>query len=351
MSLSAATTAYIAADVVYGLVRKRDDFPTYGRRGRLIEASLITAVVMGWAWAVAPLVLDPFWTGVAGLAVYGLLFIPGFAALWLLKRPLYPPLGVSGLLFFVIALLLVGVNAFLPSTPGDAYSDALTVPLITGNVLAVIAGTYVATTLTDKRRNDQENERERARIPSGPTSPSSTRNTNMDRDPSPSSHEVNDAVVAQDVSTDGTPGTHSSTGSSPSEVQLRNLTYDWQHSSARFEDIGGYDDVKADLERRVLEPLLAHRDGDDRFSRFSVEPESGIMLYGPPGTGKTMFARALAGELTVPFVELSPADVTSMWINESSDRVKTLSSSLTKPNTCSARANTQGRVRMLRTGR
>jgi SpoVK/Ycf46/Vps4 family AAA+-type ATPase len=37
-----------------------------------------------------------------------------------------------------------------------------------------------------------------------------------------------------------------------------------------------------------------------------------------------MFARALAGELTVPFVELSPADVTSMWINESSDRVKTL---------------------------
>jgi SpoVK/Ycf46/Vps4 family AAA+-type ATPase len=48
------------------------------------------------------------------------------------------------------------------------------------------------------------------------------------------------------------------------------------------------------------------------------------MLYGPPGTGKTMFARALAGELTVPFVELSPADVTSMWINESSDRVKTL---------------------------
>ncbi|RCU43773.1 ATP-binding protein [Haloplanus salinus] len=146
----------------------------------------------------------------------------------------------------------------------------------------------------------------------------------MDRDPSPSSHEVNDAVVAQDVSTDGTPGTHSSTGSSPSEVQLRNLTYDWQHSSARFKDIGGYDDVKAYLERRVLEPLLAHRDGDDRFSRFSVEPESGIMLYGPPGTGKTMFARALAGELTVPFVELSPADVTSMWINESSDRVKTL---------------------------
>ncbi|WP_255153087.1 AAA family ATPase [Halorarius halobius] len=324
MSLSAATTAYIAADVVYGLVRKRDGFPTYGRRGRLIEASLIAAVVMGWAWVVAPLLLDPFWTGVAGLAVYGLLFIPGFAALWLLKRPLFLPLGVGGLLFFVIALLLVGLNGFLPSTPSDAYSDALTIPLIAGNALAVVAGTYVATTLTDKRRNDQENERERSRIPSGPTFPSSTQITNTDGDLSPSSHEANDAVLAEDVSTDGMPGTHSSTGSSPSEAQLRNLTYDWQYSPQRFSDIGGYDNVKADLDRRVLEPLLAHRDGDDRFSRFGVEPESGIMLYGPPGTGKTLFSRALAGELTVPFVELSPADVTSLWVNESSDRVKTL---------------------------
>jgi AAA+ superfamily predicted ATPase len=324
MSLSAATTAYIAADAVYGLVRKRDGFPTYGQRGRLIEASLIAVIVMGWAWVVAPIVLDPFWTGVAGLAVYGLLFIPGFAVLWLLKRPLYLPLGASGLLFFVVALLLVGVNSFLPSTPGDAYSDALTIPLIVGNALAVVAGTYVATTLTDKQRNDQENERERARILSGPTSPSSTRDTNTDRGPSPSSHDVNDAVVPEDVSTDGTPETHSSTGSSPPEAQLRDLTYDWQHSPKRFSDIGGYDDVKADLNRRVLEPLLAHRDGDDRFSRFGVDPESGIMLYGPPGTGKTLFARALAGELTVPFVELSPADVTSLWVNESSDRVKTL---------------------------
>jgi AAA+ superfamily predicted ATPase len=324
MSLFAATIAYLAADLVYGFVRMDERFPTYGRRGRLIEASLVATVVMAGGWLIAPTVLDPFWTGVGGLLVYGPLSIPIFAAFWFLGRSLLPSIGVSGLLFIVTVLLLGGVNVFLLNMPVSDFSDALNIPFAVGNALAIFAGTYIVITATDKGRSNQEKERERERIPSGPTTYSSTRNTNTDEDPSPSSYEANEAVVAEDVSIDEPPGTHSSTGSSPSEAKLRNLTYDWQYSPARFNDIGGYDDVKADLERRVLEPLLAHRDGDDRFSRFSVEPESGIMLYGPPGTGKTMFARALAGELTVPFVELSPADVTSMWINESSDRVKTL---------------------------
>jgi hypothetical protein len=88
MSLLAATIAYLAADLVYGFVRMDDGFPTYGRRGRLIEASLVAAVVMAGGWMVAPAVLDPFWTGLGGLAVYGPLSIPIFAScpLWL-KRP------------------------------------------------------------------------------------------------------------------------------------------------------------------------------------------------------------------------------------------------------------------------
>jgi SpoVK/Ycf46/Vps4 family AAA+-type ATPase len=102
------------------------------------------------------------------------------------------------------------------------------------------------------------------------------------------------------------------------------LTYGWRDSGTSFSDIGGYYDLKDALHEDVLEPLRAAQRGDDRYSRFGIEPERGILLYGPPGTGKTMFARALAGELDIPFVELSPADVTSMWVNESSDQVKTL---------------------------
>jgi len=244
MSLLAATIAYLVADLVYGFVRMDERFPTYGQRGRLIEASLVAAVVMAGGWLVAPAVLDPFWTGLGGLAVYGPLSIPIFAAFWFLGRPLLPSIGVSGLLFIITVFLLGGVNVFLLNMPVSDFSDALNIPFVVGNALAIFAGTYIVITVTDKGRNNQEKERERERIPSGPTTYSPTRNTNANAngDRSPSSHNANDAVVAEDVSIDGPPGTHSSTGSSPSKAKLRNLTYDWQHSPQRFTDIGGYDD-------------------------------------------------------------------------------------------------------------
>ena len=42
-----------------------------------------------------------------------------------------------------------------------------------------------------------------------------------------------------------------------------------------------------------------------------------MLLYGPPGTGKTFIARAVAGELDLPFYTISSADVFSKYIGES----------------------------------
>ena len=100
--------------------------------------------------------------------------------------------------------------------------------------------------------------------------------------------------------------------------------YNWTRSDARFTDIGGYYDIKDRLSEEALQPVRATAQGDDRYDRFGIEPSRGILLYGPPGTGKTLFARALAGELDVPFVELGPADVTSKWINEGPQRIRQL---------------------------
>jgi len=110
--------------------------------------------------------------------------------------------------------------------------------------------------------------------------------------------------------------------------------YNWTRSDVGFDDIGGYYDVKERLAEEVLQPTRARARGDDRYDRFGIEPSRGILFHGPPGTGKTLFARALAGELNVPFVELGPADVTSRWINEGPQRVRRLFEQAASIGTC-----------------
>jgi len=100
--------------------------------------------------------------------------------------------------------------------------------------------------------------------------------------------------------------------------------YNWTRSNISFDDVAGYYEVKERLAEEVLQPVQAAARGDDRYDRFGIEPSRGILFYGPPGTGKTLFARALAGELNIPFLELGPADVTSKWINEGPQRIRQL---------------------------
>jgi len=121
----------------------------------------------------------------------------------------------------------------------------------------------------------------------------------------------------------GSKGRHSSSIKSPAKT-IPTVEYNWSHSDTGFGDIGGYYDVKEQLAEEVLQPVRAVASGDDRYDRFGIEPSRGILFYGPPGTGKTLFARALAGELDIPFVELGPADITSKWINEGPQRVRQL---------------------------
>lgn len=103
---------------------------------------------------------------------------------------------------------------------------------------------------------------------------------------------------------------------------LRNLEYGWESApDVRFSDVGGIEELKKDIERSILRPLTRV---DDAYERFNVSPPNGILLYGPPGTGKTLFARAIAGELGHPYLELSAGDIKSRWINESTEQVNQL---------------------------
>jgi ATP-dependent 26S proteasome regulatory subunit len=66
--------------------------------------------------------------------------------------------------------------------------------------------------------------------------------------------------------------------------------------------IGGMDREKDLIERRVILPLAEREEA----RRHGVVPASSVILFGPPGTGKTTFAKAIAGRLGWPFVEVFP---------------------------------------------
>lgn len=67
-----------------------------------------------------------------------------------------------------------------------------------------------------------------------------------------------------------------------------------------FEAIGGYEPVKELIRTRVILPLQQA----GRAAHFGYTPARGLLFFGPPGTGKTVFARSLAKELGMPFINL-----------------------------------------------
>ncbi|RLG39116.1 hypothetical protein DRN79_00475 [Methanosarcinales archaeon] len=85
-----------------------------------------------------------------------------------------------------------------------------------------------------------------------------------------------------------------------------------------FNDIGGLEEVKKELIRSIILPML----NPDDYSVFG-EASRRILLYGPPGCGKTMCAKALASALpNCEFVKVGAGELFSMWLGESERNVR-----------------------------
>lgn len=81
-----------------------------------------------------------------------------------------------------------------------------------------------------------------------------------------------------------------------------------------FAGIFGNQAIKLRLKEAAQAITAPRKDGN--------HPRNGVLLHGGPGNGKTVFAEALAGELGLPLVTLTYADVASQWVGEKSARVR-----------------------------
>ncbi|MBP5670806.1 MAG: ATP-binding protein [Victivallales bacterium] len=93
-----------------------------------------------------------------------------------------------------------------------------------------------------------------------------------------------------------------------------------ERPSVRLDDVAGMDDVKRQIRLRMIEPLQH----PEEAQKHGLKTGGGILLYGPPGTGKTFIAKAVAGELGLPFYTITPADVFGKYVGESENNIRAL---------------------------
>jgi len=86
----------------------------------------------------------------------------------------------------------------------------------------------------------------------------------------------------------------------------------------KWEDVGGLEDVKAELAEAVEWPLKY----PEIFASLDTEPPRGILLFGPPGTGKTLLAKAVANESESNFISVKGPELLSKWVGESERGVR-----------------------------
>ena len=88
-----------------------------------------------------------------------------------------------------------------------------------------------------------------------------------------------------------------------------------------FEQIGGYQSVKDELQRALA--IVGGAAELPEQLRPDLVPR-GFILYGPPGTGKTLFAKAIASELNATILVVSGPEITDMYHGESERKVRDL---------------------------
>ncbi|KAB2089079.1 hypothetical protein ES319_A03G039400v1 [Gossypium barbadense] len=85
-----------------------------------------------------------------------------------------------------------------------------------------------------------------------------------------------------------------------------------------WEDIGGFENVKRELQETVQYPV----EHPEKFEKFGMPPSKGVLFYGPPGCGITHLAKAIANECQANFISVKGTELLTMWFGESEANVR-----------------------------
>ena len=86
----------------------------------------------------------------------------------------------------------------------------------------------------------------------------------------------------------------------------------------KWEDIGGLDNVKRELQEAVEWPLKYPA----LYKGLKHNIPKGILLHGPSGTGKTLLAKAVATESEANFISVKGPELLSKWVGESEKGIR-----------------------------
>ncbi len=88
----------------------------------------------------------------------------------------------------------------------------------------------------------------------------------------------------------------------------------------KLSDVKGLGEAK----QIVMDALVNPVKHPDIYKTLKIKSGKGLLLYGPPGTGKTMFARAIAGEMGLPFIYKKISEIKDKYVGESEKGISRL---------------------------
>lgn len=87
----------------------------------------------------------------------------------------------------------------------------------------------------------------------------------------------------------------------------------------KLKDVAGLSGAKAEMQN-----IISYLENPKKYQAVGAKISKGVLLNGTPGNGKTLLAKAVAGEVNVPFISVAGASFVQMYVGLGAARIRDL---------------------------